>query len=263
MKTYTFYSLAASFIVASLLLSSCVIPGVAPAATDTPIPTNTPAPTNTPEATATSTPKPTTTHTPTATPNLTATQQVEDFSAKIKEYYDAKYVSTTDGTYTPVKDFEKSWAQINWYQFYRIGLAPTDFVLKSDIAWKSASAAADSSGCGFVFREQPNGDDYMAFVSLKGFVEASYFLEDKSSYSISMGRGAFGNPAQNGKATLTLIVEGNIFRVLINDKLIKAFTGLQGKLTTGGLAYTVVSGTNKDYGTNCQFKNTELWTIQH
>lgn len=262
MKARTFYSFAALLIVASLLLSSC-----AAAATPQPTPTNTPLPpTVTPKptvtATPTSTPKPTVTLTPTITPNATATQRAADFTAKVNEYHDAGYISTTDGIYLPIPDFTRAVAKINYYIWYPTGLSPTDFVMKSDVAWDSASSAADSSGCGFVFRTQENGDDYMLFVSLKGFVEMSYFLAEKSSYAKSMGRGNYGKASQSGKATITLIAEGNKFQVLVNDKLIKVFTGFEGKLTSGGLAYTVVSGTNKSFGTQCKFTNTELWTIK-
>ena len=259
MKTRTFYSFAALLIVASLLLSSC-----AAAATPQPTPTNTPLPpTVTPKptvtATPTITPKPTVTLTPTITPNATATQRVVDFTAKVKEYHDAGYISTTDGSYILMKDKTSAWAELNYYIWEKTDYSPTDFIIKSDIAWTSASAAADTSGCGFVFRIQDNNDHYMFYVSLKGYVEIATM---ESKRWKSLGKGTFGNAAQNGKVAMTLIVEGNTFRVLVNDKLIKTFTGFSGKLTSGDLAYTVLSGTNKSYGTQCKFTNTELWTIK-
>ena len=257
MKAHKLYSAVLFMLAASLLLSACA--ALAPAPTGTPLPpTKTPKPT----ATSTSTPKPTKTPLPTRTPNLAATQQVDDFAAKVKEYYDAGYVSTTSGSYTQLADASYSWAEINYYQWNETGLSPTNFVIKSDVTWKSASAAADSSGCGFVFREQPNQDNYMLFVSLKGYVRMSYLLTAKGNYVTFMGTGNYGLPAQNGSAQVTLIAEDNLFRVLVNDKLIKVFNGLQGKLSTGSLAYTVVSGTNKSFGTSCDFKNTEVWTIE-
>jgi hypothetical protein len=252
MKTRSGYSLAVLFVTVSLLLPSCAMPGLAPAATQTPTSTSTP------KATATATPKPTSTPKPTKTPNLAATQQVDDFSAKVKEYYDAGYVSTTDGTYTHLDDYSYAWAKLNYYQWVDTGFSPTNFILKSDMAWTSASAAADSSGCGFVFRIQDNDNHYMAYISLKGYVEAAAYTD----YWKSMGTAVYGNPARNGKATMTLIVEDNIFRVLVNNKLSKTYTGFDGKLGTGGLAYTILSGTNKSYGTQCNFKNTELWEIK-
>jgi hypothetical protein len=260
MKVKSLYTLATLLAIFSLLLCSCAVPGVTPTATNIPpTPTEIPKPT----LTATLTSTPTKTPQPTPTPNLKATQAYEDFFTKVQKYYDAKYISTTAGTYTHLYDNTYTWAKLNYYQWYETGFSPSDFVLKSDITWDSASAAANSSGCGFVFHEQENNDNYMFFISLKGFLRMSYLLHAKGNYSNIIGHGTYGLPAQSGSAQITLIAEGNTFRALVNDKLIKVFTGLQGKLTTGGLAYTVFSGTNKGFGTKCSFKNTELWTIQH
>ena len=191
MKTRTSYSMIVLGLLASLLLSSCA--ALAPAPTNTPLPpTLTPKPT----VTSTSTPKPTSTPLPTATPNLAATQQVEDFAAIVKGYYAAGYLTTADGTYTHLADVTHELSEINYYKEWTARISPTDFVLKSDVSWDSASPAADSSGCGFVFREQPNTDEYMVYASLKGYVEATYYIGAKSKYAMGMGVGTFGNPAQ-------------------------------------------------------------------
>ena len=257
MKTRTTYFVVALLATASLVLASCASAQATPTATSAPVqPSNTPLPT----ATFTVTPAPTVTPTPTETPNATATAQVEQFTTKVKDYFAAGYISSAEGTYQRLPDQSFSWAEIGYYQWTKIKLAPTDFIIKSDITWNSASAAADSSGCGYVFRIQDNRDHYMFYLSLKGYVEAATNVGKSWK---AMGRGTFGLAAQRGEATVTLIVEGHTFRALVNDKLVKVFTGLTGKLPTGDLAYTVVSGTNKGYGTSCDFKNTELWTIQH
>jgi len=257
MKTRSRYFVAALFTTASLLLSSCAMATAQPTATSAPV---LPSATPKPAATATVTPKPTVTVTPTITPNATATQQVELFAAKVKQYQDAGYVSTANGTYDFLPDKSSSWAEIGYYNWEKTKFSPTDFIIKSDITWNSASAAADSSGCGFVFHIQDNSDHYMFYVSLKGYVEAAVNVGNRWK---SLGRGSFGLAAQHGSATVTFIAEGSTFRVLVGDKLIKTYTGLAGKLVTGDLAYTVLSGTNKSYGTSCDFKKTELWTIQH
>ncbi len=259
MKTRALCSFVVLFAVASLLLSACGIMSAPPTPTNTPVPpTNTPEPTATATATFTSTPKPTITLTPTVTPNATATQRVEEFMSKVQEYYDAKYLSSIDGTYNALKDKKSSWAQIGYYQWEQTGFSPSNFIMRSDIAWRSASANANSSGCGYVFRLQDNDDHYMFFISLKGYVEMA--TNTNNSWK-SLGKGNFGNPSQNGKANVSLIAENDTFRVLVNDKLVKTYSGFAGKLITGELAYTVVSGINTSFGTECQFTNTELWTI--
>jgi hypothetical protein len=254
MKTRSWsYLLAILFITASLLLSSCAMPGLAPAATNTPVPTNTP------KATATSTPKPTTTPRPSPTANLAATQAYEDFSVKAKEYFDAGYITSSNGSYDKVEDFSDSWAQIGWYQWTPTDFSPTNFILKTDVSWTSASKTPDVSGCGFVFRLQEDEDHYVVLLSLDGYV---YSWSNAGGNVRSMGQGYYGSAKQTGSATLTLVVEGDQYRVLVNDKLIKTFTGFAGKLSRGDLAYTILSGTNKSYGTKCEFENIELWTIE-
>jgi hypothetical protein len=254
------YSTLILFMIVSLLLCSCVMSGAAPTATN--IPTIILTKTSKPMAKAAIVPTPTKVSYPTLIPNLAATQAYENFSTKIREYYDAGYISTSNGIYHQLEDYKNSWAQINYYQWYPTGLSPTDFVLRTDISWKSASAAADSSGCGFVFRLQDksqNENHYVFFLSLKGYIDIATNLE---LIGKSMGTALYGKPAQNGTVTTTLIVENNIFRVIIDNKLIKVYTGLQGKLTTGGLAYTIASGINTSYGTECSFKNTQLWELK-
>lgn len=256
MKKGTFYTFVVMLVSASVLLSSCTMATPEPTATSTPVP-----PTSTPtlEPTSTITPTATITLTPTATLNVTATKQTEDFAALVENYHEAGYVSSTTGTYNFLGTNVSKWAQLNYYIWEEMDYSPTNFIIKSDISWRSASPAANSSGCGYVFRLQDDedSDHYMFYISLKGYVELATNVGNWKS----LGKGFYGNPAQNGGASVVLIVEDNVFRVLVNDKLIKTYSGFAGKLTTGDLAYTVLSGINKSYGTECKFKDTELWTI--
>src|SRR5688500_18327869 len=115
MKIRAAYLLVILCLITSLLLSSCVIPGAVPAATSTP---------EAPAATATATPKPTSTPKPTATLDLAATQQVETFAMKAKDYFDLGYISSPDGSYDRLDEYEDSWAQIGWYQWLPTGYSP-------------------------------------------------------------------------------------------------------------------------------------------
>ena len=255
MKTSKVYFFAVLLVTTSLLFTSCAALTPPPTPTSTPLP-----PSNTPTLALTSTPTltPTVTITPTATLNMLATQKAQDF---IKKYYDANYVSSMNGKYKSLSPYIDSWAKINYYQWSVSPYSPSNFILKSDISWQSASAAANSSGCGYVFhlQEEKNTDHYLFFLSIKGYVEIASNIAGRWK---SLGKATYGNAAQDGKAQVVLIVEGNVFRVLVNDKLIKTYTGFSGKLMTGRLAYTVLSGSNKSFGTRCSFENTEFWMIE-
>jgi hypothetical protein len=259
------FVLAVILSLTALVLSACSLstPPVVSTVTETAAPasTATPALTATPEPTATRTPRPTYTPRPTPTHNLEATQQLEDMTAKVKEYYDAGYVSTFDGSYKRLPSYVDSWAQINWYQW-----SPTDsgvlddFIVRSVVKWQSASKSPNPSGCGFVFRlQEKKRDHYMFFVGLDGYVYASILRAEDYRH---MGRGYYGPAGSDGKETVTLIVEDTSFRVLVNDQLVKTFSGVQNDMLDGYLAYTIVSGTNKDYGTRCMFEQTDLWKIK-
>jgi hypothetical protein len=261
MKVNRFIRISIVFVLFSMVLASCALPGAAPEVTATPTITQTftPAPTATISLSPTATVAPTRTNTSTPLPNMTATQMYSDFSDTLQELYDAKYITTKEGTYSHLPDFEKSFAKINYYQWYDSKESPTNFVLRSDISWDSASAAADNSGCGFVFHvAEDNENLYFFYVSLKGIVRLNGLINDKFT---RFGLGTYGSAQQKGQVNLTLIVEGTTYRVLINDKLIKTYEGFAGNLLHGYLAYTVLSGTNKSFGTRCNFTNTILWTL--
>ena len=253
------YALLACVFLASLVLGACA--PATPQPSPTAVPSRTPLPaTFTPEATATQTPRPSSTPRPSPTPNLEATAQYDGMAAKAKEYFDAGYISTSNGVaFKRVEDFKDEWAQIGWYQWTYLDYSPSDFVLETDVKWESASATADTSGCGFVFRLDDTDNYYVMYVSLKGYV-IPYIVSSGNHSSLSIAH--FGLASQTGGVHLTLIVEGDTFRVLINDKFIKSYTGFKQKLLSGKLGYTVFSGTNKSYGTRCSYSNTDLWTIK-
>jgi hypothetical protein len=64
----------------------------------------------------------------------------------------------------------------------------------------------------------------------------------------------------SGQAQLMLAVQGSQINIYVNDELVHSRK--DAKLTSGELAYTLVSGTNKDYGTHCTMTNVELWQLK-
>ena len=63
-----------------------------------------------------------------------------------------------------------------------------------------------------------------------------------------------------GAADIVLAVEGNWITFLVNGE--NVLHRQDDALTSGSLNYTVVSGTNKDYGTHCRMTNVKLWVIK-
>lgn len=228
----------------------------------------TPAPTTTREPTATQTTSPTATQTsrpsptprPTKTPNLAATERAEELGAEVQEYFDKGYLSTTEGRFRELEDFSYEWAQLHYYKPFLIQEGVSDFYLGAHFKWDSAFKNSDVSGCGFIFNIQENGDHYAVFLDRQKVV--FLITDSRVGFSRTVGptRGTgivkFDYPAE---ADFTLIVKDAYAYVLVDGEVAAEYTLAQSRSSKGGLGLTVLSGTNKDYGTRCEMSNLHLW----
>jgi hypothetical protein len=177
----------------------------------------------------------------------------------VQQLAEAGVLENIEGRYYPLGDFDQSLAQLNYYQPFTTGRSPSDFVIRADAAWESASNTADwwNSGCGFVFRGTREGDHYMIYLGLDGYV---YMLRVVDGNYAEMGSSYYGKvdlPA--GEARLMLAVQGSQMAFFVND--VQVHQRNDSRLRSGILGYTLVSGTNKDFGTRCQMTNVELWEL--
>ena len=230
-----------------------------------PTPSSTPPPTATATkaATPTNTPRPSPTPRPTRTPNLALTQHVEELNAEVQDFYDKGYLTTSDGSFTEVEDFSYDWAQLGWYNWLPLKVSASDFFLSAHFKWDSAFKNSDISGCGFIFDLQPNEDHYAVFLDR---AKIFFLITDHAhGYSKPMsptrgtGRVKFDYPAE---ADFTLIVKGAYAYVLVNGEVVGEYTLAQSRSLQGDLGLTVLSGTNRDYGTHCEMTNLHLWIPQ-
>jgi hypothetical protein len=250
---HTLMSFILVLIVVSLACSTTQAP---------PTPTNTAAPTDTATAspTATQTPRPSPTPRPTKTPNLAATERADELNAEVQDYFDKGYLSTTEGRFRELDDFSYDWAQLGWYRQFPVQDAIGDFFLSAHFKWNSAFKNSDISGCGFVFGVQENDDHYAVFLDRQ---KVLFLITDsRLGFSKPVGptRGTgivkFDYPAE---ADFSLIVKGAYAYVLVDGEVSAEYTLAQSRSSKGGLGLTVLSGTNKDYGTRCEMTNLHLW----
>jgi hypothetical protein len=241
-----------------LLVISSACSNLAP---PSPTPTDTPRPTSTKTATPTKTSTPTRTPRPTATPNLAETQKYDDFNTEIQSYFDRGFVASTEAAIEEVDDFSYDWAQLGWYRWLPLNNKVADFAMSAHFRWMSAYKSADESGCGFAFAIQPDDSHYVVFLDRGKII----FLDADSSYGsyalpVGKTRGSgvvkFGNPAE---ADFTLIVKGNSAYVLVDDELIGEYSLAKSRILTGDVGLTVLSGTNKDYGTRCEMTDIHIF----
>jgi hypothetical protein len=252
---YTFISFLLIVIFVSLACAT-----TQPTPTSTPEPSPSAAPTASQTPTATRTPRPSPTPRSTQTPNLAATQRAEELNATVQEYFEKGYLATTEGRFRELDDFSYDWAQLGWYRKFPIQDGVGDFFLSANFKWDSAFKNSNISGCGFVFGVQPNDDHYAVFLDRQ---KVLFLITDNRvgfSKPVSPTRGTgivkFDYPAE---ADFTLIVKGAYAYVLVNGEVIAEYTLAQSRSSKGGIGLTVLSGTNKDYGTRCEMSNLHLW----
>jgi hypothetical protein len=189
-----------------------------------------------------------------------ATQHVEERMAEVQRYYEQGYLATNDGTFAELDDFRYDWADLGRYQLFSLPISVSDFILSAHFKWNSALVNSDTAGCGFIFGLQPNNDHYAVFLDRTKI----YFRISNTAlgYSSSvepthiMGKVKFDYPAE---ADFALIVRGFRAYVLVNGEVISEYELLRGRPSHGELGLTVLSGTNKDYGTRCEMTDLRLW----
>ena len=243
-----------AMIVMALAIVACSVG--APAPTATPVPTNTPVPpTDTPVPTAappTDTPVP-----PTATPNAAATQRSEEIMSVLTGFLDDGFIDTTEGEAELLDDFKQEWAQLGWYKWWPVDGEYANFVFSAHFEWATANATPEVSGCGIIFGLQENDDHYAVFLDKARIL----FLMSRGSnvYNVGKTRGSgranFGNPAE---ADFAVAIKGQMAYVSVDGE-VTTYTLSQDQSSAGAFALTVLSGTNRDYGTRCTMTDAFVW----
>jgi len=181
--------------------------------------------------------------------------------AEAQKYTDLGYIPSAEGKFKVFDDFEYEWAQLGWYKRILLGQKAKNFFLSAHLAWESAYKNADESGCGIAFANQENGEHYAVFLDKSKvlFVDADNRYNGARLIGTTRGTGRvkFTPPAE---ADLTLIVNDGYAYVLVNGEVVGEYTLSQSRNLNGDLAVTVLSGTNKDYGTRCKMTNIHTWT---
>jgi hypothetical protein len=206
------------------------------------------------------TPRPSPTPRPTKTPNLAATQRADELNAVAQDYFEKGYLTTPNGKFTELDDFVEEWAQLGWYQWWVLDHNASDFYMSAHFRWQSAYRNSDISGCGFVFALRENNDHYAVFLDRARIL---FLNSDESSGSVrpvGTTRGPGGVKfGEKTEADFTLIVKGAYAYVLVDGEVAGEYTLTQSRPLLGNVGLTILSGTNKDYGTRCEMTDLHLW----
>lgn len=255
MRTYRSTLLFLTIILLGINLQSCdsvqqMIQGT-PTFTSTATLTTTPTLTATPTLTLT----PTETPSPTVTPNLTATQQYENIYSIVQENHDAGYIPSLNGNYFQLDDYSDSYAERGFFRWQTIGADIRNFILTSHIIMSTANHLSYRTACGFVFRVLPDNYADGVFIGQEG--KAFYTRNNYIFYTSS-----FGNVTNPMEFDVVLVVFEKNIQFHVNDKLALEYE--YEKFMTvyrGDIGFTVLSGSDEDYGSQCDFSNTQLWEI--
>ena len=223
--------------------------------TPTPTPTLTFTPTLTPTSTLTPTETltPTSTPTSTATPDYVATQKTEEFSEVARDYFDDAFLETVYGEYYFLDDYIQNLAKAGYYQGDTYDLTIRNLILRADVRMSTAQKPSDITGCGIFFRTVGNFVESI-FVQQNGYIY--YDAGDTSFNSGYYGR--FDNPAE---FEMVLVVYEKGYQVYIDGK--KALTGDSIlKPSSGGIGFAVQSGSDEEFGSQCNFKDIDVWEIK-
>jgi hypothetical protein len=228
--------------------------------------TSTAIPMNTSTSLPTATASPMTILLPTETPDVSATQQASDLQTRIQGYVKNGYLTSNQGNFSNLQDATFDLAKMNYFNFQDAGYEDQtkNFAAWAHVKLSSASAVnyPEYSGCGFWFRLNDNGDGYAAMVAKDRVIVAS--CRNSSCREVGKTRGS-GRLDYEGdfEANVELIVNDTDVHFLVEGKPIGEYTLSSDYLTDPGyFAYTQISGTNKDYGTRCEFSNAGLWIPQ-
>lgn len=245
------------FLILVFVLTACG--AFSPAPTSTPVP-----PTATKTAVPTNTPKPSRTPYPSITPDISATEERAAREAETQKYFDLGYLTTTEGELMELNPFRKEWAQLNWYRWWTYEISASDFYLSGHFRWESAYRNADISGCGFAFGIQENNDNYAVFLDRSKvlFVDADHSVGYFVPVGPTRGTGKVdieGSIEDAAEADFTLIVKDAYAYVLVNGEVVGEYTLSQSRPRQGKLGLTLLSGTNKNYGTRCEMTDLHAW----
>ncbi len=184
-------------------------------------------------------------------------EEVEEaFYAFLEELEDDGLIKT-NGTSTYYGDYEDEWAQIDYYQWLTFQHADR-FVFSANISWASGSSTPNNyaAGCGVVFNSASgNANHLLASIRMDGNI---YFDGIRNYKYLSYGKYGYGRPSVKGSADFVLVVDNDKATIYLDGQRVvrKADLPIMGD----GVGLATLSGTNRDFGTRCTYKDIYFYT---
>jgi len=140
-----------------------------------------------------------------------------------------------------------------------IDILPEEFVIISNVSWNHSSdkITESAASCGFMFLNNMEDKSYFAVVSADGNVRLINMIEEYwNGVAHKKYKGRTLNP-QSDEVQIIMSVQPYRFVLAVEGDIIldKAMEWD----SVGYFGYTLISGTNRDYGTRCSFKDTIIF----
>lgn len=166
-------------------------------------------------------------------------------------------IDTLGGDYRELADLDSSLAQMGFFQNHPFDVTAQDFLIQSEISWKSAYEKPDTidSGCGFTFRENSSESFLQAFVAMDGNIYVRAF---RNGAEIPLVTYNYGQWSLEGNGIFTVVCSGSKISFLFNQQLLGTVTDATW-ISSGNIGLTVFSGTNYDFGISCSFRKNQLY----
>lgn len=211
------------------------------------------------EPTETSTPTkvvPTKTPKPTETPT---TVPVDEIRARIADYANPELDALVDefgqADYNTLDDTVLDGAATTNLFHLAYDFSPTEFLAITDVKWEhpTSNIRQSSSGCGYMFYDYDETHMYFVLFTLDNqarLTEVSsdywYGVQHHQDNSLKLA-------SPNGNAEMMMAMLGDRMVFAVNGKILIDYKTTW--IAFGDFGYSMLSGTNKDYGTRCTFTN--------
>lgn len=182
-------------------------------------------------------------------------EEIETFEILISQLKSDGVIPSLDGKFIQMGDYEDSYANLGMAKGIPLFEAE-HFVISADISWSSGSITpnTNASGCGFFFGKADTNSHLSVTLRMDGRI---YFTGKNNYERLSYGNYFYINPTVKGSGSLMLIVDGKNAAVYLNGNRITQKNDLPLWGNTAGL--TVLSGSNKEFGTRCVFSNINVY----
>lgn len=192
-----------------------------------------------------------------------ATAEASDIYSVVQALYDQGKITTANGYFQDLPEWSGNLARTWTFDLEPImDSFATDFVLVMDVSWEIEDPATDwgAAGCGVAFRISNEFSDYYTYFVTMDKQINFFQVTPRGGTKFTSRWGDFDH--MQDSTTIIITVEGSDFRAYNADLELKD-TRNGAELVDGYLAFMIVSGSNKEPGTQCEFTNMDLWHLEN